>query len=334
MSIFGKNGQPAVILDIDGVINSYSNTKFYSHFMYKSMKVLANTVTEKDIAEYQKQHPEADAQEASYAVSKKGAGKYRDLLLELPKIKNLGGPNGLFKFAREYCGSDAAFIKYCNKLAEGLDYNLIHHDPSMKEFMARLSKYGDGKVVVRSDGLSEVAMAVWERVINDRPAEEIQQNIKNMRYMPNPEAQKSFSIDGDDHVQFSGIIENNMQLKTEAESWKAFAKKYDIDMSKSVLIDDSRKNCDVARKLGMTVVPISKLDSLLQRSSLGTMQYKSLGDVLGVRMSKTLEHLNISYGQKVDVRDLFRVLLKLPLKAKNLAHKKEAVKTSEPTQSL
>ena len=94
--------------------------------------------------------------------------------------------------------------------------------------------------------------------------------------------------------------------------WKQFAEIHKIDLAKSVLMDDSRSNCRQAKELGMTVVRISKLDSFLENSPFQNIMYKSLSGILGVRMSQALNHLSINYGQKVDIKALFKTLLDIP----------------------
>ena len=61
-----ENKRGMVIMDIDGVINSFSNRRFYLSFVYKSIKNLA-----------------------------KIRGR-RALMQQLPKLRKSGGPNALF----------------------------------------------------------------------------------------------------------------------------------------------------------------------------------------------------------------------------------------------
>lgn len=281
-----KNNKSAVILDIDGVVNSFSNKRFYLSFAYHALHELG-----------------------------KVHGR-RSLIKDFPKLKKLGGPNALFRFIFLHCGNEKVFNQYCHKLALKLDYNLVAHDPSMVEFMKRLNKYG--KVCIRSDGLSEIAGAVWQRVIENRSSAEIKKQIMQ-DWANGTHTMTTPTLDGET-INISGIVENRMKIKSSENSgWQEFADRYDIDLQRSVLIDDSGKNCKVARKLGMTVVPIGKIDSLLHGTFLQGLQKRSLSDILGERMSHTLKHLNISYGKKVDLRDLFRVLLKLPARRNNSA---------------
>ncbi len=258
-----------VVIDIDGVINSYSNRRFYLSFIYKSIKCLAKVHGRKK------------------------------LLRELPKIKKAGGPNGLFKFAREYCGDDKKFDEYCKNLVKSLDFNLISPDPSLKEFMKRLGKHGD--IVIRSDGLSSIAGAAWQRVINDVPSDKIKENLLQGEKLPT----KMTVFLGSKKIPVSGIEDNNMQLKTDIKSWQPFFDKQGACIEESVLLDDSKNNIKVAQQLGMTAVHISKLDSFLEKSLFNC----SLSDILGTKMSKTLKRCQIAYGSKVDVKTLFRNLL-------------------------
>nr|QJR98240.1 hypothetical protein PlAlph_2450 [uncultured Alphaproteobacteria bacterium] len=262
-----------VVMDIDGVINSFSNRKFYLSFVYKSIKNLA-----------------------------KVHGR-RKLLASLPEARKAGGPNGLFCFIRNYCGDEKTFNAYNRKLVNDLNFDLISPDPSLRAFMKRLNKHGD--IIVRSDGLSAVADAVWQRVMENKPSAEIKKELLSQGKLPShSEAQ----FEGK-KISFSGIDDNNMRLKTDMESWKDFAKRYNFDIQKSVLIDDSRSNVKIGKALGMTTVRVSKLDSFLQGTPLKNLMARSLSDILGTRMSETLKHCQIAYGQKVDIKTLFRTLL-------------------------
>ncbi|MBQ8785483.1 MAG: hypothetical protein IJZ59_05520 [Alphaproteobacteria bacterium] len=263
------NKKGIVVIDIDGVINSYSNRRFYLSFVYKSIKNLAKVHGRKK------------------------------LLKELPKIKKSGGPNGLFKFAREYCGDDKKFDEYCKNLVKSLNFNLIAPDPSLKEFMRRLGKHGD--IVIRSDGLSAIAGAAWQRVIHDIPSDKIKENLLYGEKLP---SQMTVFL-GNKKIPVSGIEDNNMQLKTDIKSWHPFFDKHNACIEESVLLDDSKNNIKVAQQLGMTAVHISKLDSFLEKSLFKC----SLSDILGTKMSKTLKRCQIAYGQKVDVKTLFRSIL-------------------------
>ena len=120
-----ENKRGMVIMDIDGVINSFSNRRFYLSFVYKSIKNLA-----------------------------KIRGR-RALMQQLPKLRKSGGPNALFCFIRNYCGDEKTFNQYNKKLVNDLNFDLISPDPSLRSFMKRLNKYGD--IIVRSDGLSSIA---------------------------------------------------------------------------------------------------------------------------------------------------------------------------------
>ncbi len=138
-----------VILDVDGVLNSYSNHKFYMKFIMRSLRGLS-----------------------------KVKGK-RKLFTEIVNLKKHGGANGLFAFAKEYCGDDAKYDKFCYDLMNTLNYDNISYDPSMKKMLERLSKMGN--ICIRSDGLDDVARAVWMRVIENKPSSEIKAELRRMR---------------------------------------------------------------------------------------------------------------------------------------------------------
>ena len=225
------------------------------------------------------------------------------MLKKLPELRNAGGPNGLFRFIRDYCGDQKTFEQYNRKLVNDLNFDLIAPDPSLRAFMKRLNKYGD--IMVRSDGLSAVAGAVWMRVMENKPSADIKKSLLSGEKLP---SYTEASFEGK-KIAFSGIDDNNMRLKTDMESWKDFAERYDFDIHKSVLIDDSRSNVRIGKALGMTTVRVSKLDSFLQGTPLKNLMARSLSDILGARMSETLRHCQIAYGKKVDVKTLFRTLL-------------------------
>lgn len=262
-----------VVLDIDGVINSFSNRRFYLSFVYKSIKNMA-----------------------------KIHGR-RKLLKSLPELRKAGGPNGLFCFIRKYCGDEKTFNAYNRKLVNDLNFELISPDPSLRSFMKRLNNHGD--IIVRSDGLSSIASAVWQRVMENKLSSEIKKGLLSEEKLPSY-AETTFE---NKKISFSGIDDNDMRLKTDMESWKDFARRYDFDIQKSVLIDDSRSNVRIGKALGMTTVRVSKLDSFLQGTPLKNLMARSLSDILGARMSETLKHCQIAYGKKVDVKTLFRTLL-------------------------
>ena len=268
-----------VILDVDGVLNSYSNHRFYMKFIMRSLRSLS-----------------------------KVKGK-RSLFKEIIKIKKHGGAKGLFVFAKKYCGDDVKYDKFCNDLLNSLDFNSISYDPSMKKMMERLSNMGN--ICIRSDGLDDMARGVWMRVIENRTSSEIKAEIQRRRI---EKSDKIVKFCGK-LVWFSGIEDNDFKLKEDKESWKSFSDKHKVDIEKSVLLDDSKKNLNVAQSLGMTTVHISVLDSFLQKSKFGTVFGHSLSDVLGEKMSKTLELYSISYGKKVNVSTLFKTIFEKTTKA-------------------
>ena len=265
--------KPMVVLDVDGVLNGYSNHRFYAQFIYHSVRELS-----------------------------KIHGK-RQLLKKLPELRKAGGFNALFVFAKEFCGNDEKFEYYKRNLIKKLDFNLISHDPSMKKLITRLSNYGN--ICIRSDGLNDIATAAWKRIIENKSSAQ----IKIEAFSEKDNNARRLSFDGKE-IFISGIEDNNFKTKTDIESWKSFSDKHNVDLSKSVLLDDSRSNTNTAKLLDMTTIHISKLDSLLQNSPLGTVFKSSLSDVLGEKISKQLSNYQLSYGKKVDIKTLFNALLK------------------------
>ena len=79
-----EDKKQAVVLDVDGVLNSYSNSRFYFQFIFKSFRNMAKDSSRKE------------------------------MLKELPKLKKHGGPNALFSFAKEFCKDDETFEAYKN----------------------------------------------------------------------------------------------------------------------------------------------------------------------------------------------------------------------------
>lgn len=269
-------GKSMVILDVDGVLNSYSNGRFYANYIYHSIKELS-----------------------------KIHGKKR-LLKELPKIRKAGGGNALFVFAKNFCGDDRKFELYSRNLIKKLNFDLIPHDPSMKKMIERLSNYAD--ICIRSDGLNDIACAAWKRIIDNKSSAQIK--IESFSEINNNARHVTFN--GRD-VFISGIEDNDFKVKTDLQSWKEFSDKYQIDLSKSVLMDDSRDNTNTAKCLNMTTVHISKLDSFLQKSHIGSIFHSSLSDILGEKVSKALMQYQISYGKKVDLKTLFNSILQVSL---------------------
>lgn len=213
-----------VILDVDGVLNSFSNRRFYMQFICKSLRYLS-----------------------------KIHGR-RKLVKAFQNLKKMGGPNSLFAFAKDFCGSDENFNKFKSNLINSLNYDLVSHDPSMREMIKRLGQYSD--ICIRSDGLEEIGVAIWKRVIENVPSAKIKLDNLNDK---STETYKKLQFDNKT-VTISGIIDNNFRLKRDSESWKIFSDNHNVSISKSVLLDDSRNNTNVAKNLGMTTVHISVLD--------------------------------------------------------------------------
>jgi len=266
----------AVIFDVDGVINGFSNKRFYISFIYTSLHELAKINGRKQ------------------------------LLHELPKLKKMGGPNALFAFAKDFCKDEQTFKKFSHNLFLKLNYDLIEHDPSLMVFMGRLNSFSN--IIVRTDGLSEIARATWLRIMSNQSSSQIKEEM--IRRHNAPSAEVMFF---GEPIQISGIVENNFKTKAQGpENWQDFSNRHQIDLSKSILIDDSQNNCKVAQELGMTTVHISKLASLTQGSALQNITHKSLSDILGVRLSHTLKSMNIRYGKAVDIQAVFKKLLETP----------------------
>ena len=259
-----------VILDVDGVLNPYSNRRFYFQFMRKSLTTLARL---------------------------NGIKRPLQTLKEFKKT----GINGLFVFAKKYCGSDEKFEKYKKELIKELNFDLIPNDPAMKKMLENLGKHCD--ICIRSDGLDDIASAIWKRIINNQSSA----NIKIEAMRDKDKKPKTVYLHKTPII-ISGIEDNDFNLKKDIKSWEAFSDKYDVDITKSILIDDSRNNTNTASLLGMKSIHISKLDSLLKDSQIGSIYNHSLTDVLG-KITKNLKRLKISYGKHVDLSKLLGDLL-------------------------
>ena len=265
-----------VILDIDGVVNSFSNRRFYLKFIKSVMKNLAQI-----------------------------HGR-RKLVMAWPKLRKAGGPNSLFKFAKEYCGDETKFNEFCGNIIKDLDFKDVAYDPSVRAMLKRLNRYGD--IMVRSDGLTSIASAIWQRVLENRPSEAIKAELLATDTLPR---QKLLKFEARDII-VSGIEDNDMKTKTDLDSWQRFADRYNVDIAKSVLIDDSSDNNKTANMLGMKTIQIGKLDSLLRDTWLGKLQNKTLSNILGAPISAALRHCKIAYGHKVDVAHLFSIITDIP----------------------
>ena len=172
----------------------------------------------------------------------------------------------------------------------------------MKKMIERMSRYGD--ISIRSDGLDDIAAAAWKRIINNQSSASIKIDMMTQK------DQKPLTVYlNDKEIIVSGIEDNKFKTKTDLESWKNFSDKYKVDITKSILMDDSRQNTKTAELLGMSSIHISKLDSLLQ-DSLGSIFNCSLSDILGAKVSKILRKQKISYGKNVDFKEFFKLLLK------------------------
>ncbi len=276
METNNKEKRGVVILDIDGVVNSFSNRRFYLKFVHSTMKNLA-----------------------------KVHGR-RKLVFSWPELRKAGGPNSLFKFAKDYCGDDAKFNEFCKNIIKDLDFKDVAYDGSVRAMLKRLNRYGD--IMIRSDGLTGIASAIWQRVLENRPPEELKAELLSADTLPK---QKKLKFENNEII-VSGIEDNEMRTKTNLYSWKKFAERYNIDITKSVLIDDSSANNKTASMLGMKTIQIGKLDSLLHDTWVGKMHHKSLSDILGSPISAALRHCKIAYGHKVDVAHLFSIITDIP----------------------
>lgn len=122
----------AVILDVDGVLLSFSNRRFYGQLVLETARVLKHlSPNRKNIIENIK------------AFKKSGAG-------------------GLFAYLHNMCRDDATFEKVCSEIAGRMDYSKIKPDPQLKKNLEQLSRTSN--VIIRTDGISEIAGNVFQRL--------------------------------------------------------------------------------------------------------------------------------------------------------------------------
>lgn len=144
----------------------------------------------------------------------------RKNIIENIKAFKKSKAGGLFAYLHNMSRNDETFEKICGKIAGGLNYDKIQPDPHLKKHLEQLSR--NRQVIIRTDGISEIAEKAFQRLMGND-------------YKGRP-------------IIISDIRDNNFQTKTNLESWNGFAEKYNIDLSKSVLIDDSKANIETAEQ--------------------------------------------------------------------------------------
>lgn len=213
----------AVIIDVDGVLNSFSNRKFYAQFIMEVGRSLKHT------------------------------NPNRKNIIKSIQLFKKSGANGLFTYLRCMSKNDEKFSNLCNGIVSKLNFNVIPRDKNLKHYLEAISK--DKLIIIRTDGLKEIAEGVWNSVIG-----------------------KGFQ--GGDII-ISDIKDNDFKAKIDPESWARFADKYNIDLEKSILLDDSLKNINTASSHGVTGCNVTKESPLMKFIT------KIALDTLRKRMDKT-----------------------------------------------
>lgn len=123
--------QSAVIIDVDGVLNSFQNRKFYAKFILEVGRSLRHlNPSRKNIIQSIKDFK-----------------------------KNRPNPNGLFRYLRGLCRTEQQFNKLTHGLVKNLNFNHIPQDKRLTERLQQIPQDGS-LVIVRTDGLKEVAEGV------------------------------------------------------------------------------------------------------------------------------------------------------------------------------
>lgn len=196
----------AIIIDVDGVLNSFSNRKFYAQFIMEVGRSL------------------------------KHLNPNRKNIIESIKKFRKSGANGLFQYLHCMCKNEEQFNKLTGSIINKLNFKTIPRNTLLKQYLESISK--DKAIIIRTDGLKEIAFGVWNSVIGPK-------------------------FRGGEIV-ISDIRDNDFQVKTDAESWKKFAEKYDIDLGKSILLDDSAHNIETASGHGVFGCNVNKDNPLMK----------------------------------------------------------------------
>ncbi len=183
-----------VIIDVDGVLNKYSNRKFYAGFILQVAKSLRRL----------------------------RPNRY-NILKSIVDFKK-SGSHGLFQYLRHMSRSEKEFNIIINRISNNLKYQAIPQDKQLCEILRKTAL--NSQVIIWSDGLSSVARKVWSRVVGD---------------------------EFKDNVIFCGIDNVKFRTKCDKIAWQELCEKYNIDVSRSYLIDDSKDNLRMARKHGFKI---------------------------------------------------------------------------------
>lgn len=123
--------QSAIILDVDGVLNSFQNRKFYAKFILEVGRSLKHLNPNR-----------------------------KNIMSSIQDFKkNKPNPNGLFRYLRGLCKNDAAFNKLAESISNNLNFKHIPKDDQITKCLEEIAQ-SDNRIVIRTDGLKEVAEGV------------------------------------------------------------------------------------------------------------------------------------------------------------------------------
>ncbi|MGN0904981.1 MAG: HAD family hydrolase [Alphaproteobacteria bacterium] len=182
----------AVIIDVDGVLLSFSNRRFYARMVLEVARSLRHL------------------------------SPNRKNIMESIRTFKKSGAAGLFVYLNNMSRDTGRFEKICRNISGNMNYDNIMPDPQLKKYLESLSHYKN--IIIRTDGISDIAGKAFHRLMG-----------------------------GDYHgkdIIISDIRDNGFRTKTDRESWNLFAEKYNVDLSKSILIDDSKSNIATAEEMG------------------------------------------------------------------------------------
>ncbi len=182
----------AVIIDVDGVLLSFSNRRFYARMVLEVARSLRHLSPNR-----------------------------RNIMESIRTFKKSGAA-GLFTYLHNMSRDDGQFEKICRGISGNMNYDNITPEPQLKKYLESLSQYKN--IIIRTDGISDIAGKAFHRLMGG------DYRGKN--------------------IIISDIRDNGFRTKTDRESWNLFAEKYNVDLSKSILIDDSKSNIAAAEEMG------------------------------------------------------------------------------------
>lgn len=162
---------------------------------------------------------------------------------------------GMFNFIKELCNhDDAKFENFCENMFDKIDYSKIKRDDEILKLLEK-TKVNYNVVILTNNHLSHL-----EKVLDAR----FGKNTQNL---------------GIDCYDIRDTLKDGVFLPKQTEDGLTnFANKIDCDVGDCILVDDARRNLNVAEKMGMPGVLINESNSLsdylqsLQINILNTFQ--------------------------------------------------------------